>query len=316
MKLNQLRIFVCASRHLNLSNAALELGMSQPAVSLQMKKLEDEFGVKLYRASNRGIELTQQGHEFVESVRPLIEKLDHVERRLKSGGVGAKARLLTIGGTHTLTETVLLQRLVHFRKNYPDVRVNIETGGSSEVEEGVRSARIDIALISGPSHFRECHYEEFGNQEMVAFVGRGHFLGGRTLTLPALMREPLVTKKGGTCVKRLLHWGLKPNIALECAAADAVKAAVIKGLGVGLLFRARIAEDIARGDLHLITVPELKKLSRKSFIVYQKREGLSKAGLDFLADLRRQGRSAAQDADAKAKPAFAGQGAKLDPVGS
>jgi DNA-binding transcriptional LysR family regulator len=71
MKLNQLRIFVCASRHLNLSNAALELGMSQPAVSLQMKKLEDEFGVKLYRASNRGIELTQQGHEFVELAAPI-----------------------------------------------------------------------------------------------------------------------------------------------------------------------------------------------------------------------------------------------------
>lgn len=316
MKLNQLRIFVCASRHLNLSNAAVELGMSQPAVSLQMKKLEDEFGVKLYRGSNRGIELTQQGHEFADSVRPLIEELDRIERGLKSAGVGAKAKLLTIGGTHTLTENVLLQRLVDFRKTYPDIRVNIETGASSVIEEGVRNSRIDIGLISGPSHFRECQYEPFGNQEIVAFVARGHPLGGLTLTLPALMREPLVTKKDGTCVKRLLNWGLKPNIALECGAADAVKAAVIKGLGVGLLFRSRIEKDIERGDLELITVPELQRLSRKSFIVYQKQEGLSKAGLDFLADLRRQTRTAASGNAQPAETVYAATETPLDAVDS
>lgn len=293
MKLNQLRIFVCASRHLNLSNAALELGMSQPAVSLQMKKLEDEFGLKLYRASNRGIELTQQGHAFADSVRPLVEKLDQIERDLKSSSASAKAKLLTIGGTHTLTETVLLQRLVGFRSRYPDIRVNIETGGSAAIEDGVRNSKIDIGLISGPSHFRECEYEEYGNQEMVAFVSGNHPLRGETLTLGELMRKPLVTKKDGTCVKRLLHWGLKPNIALDCGSADAVKAAVMKGLGVGLLFRARIDEDLMRGSLELITVPELQKLSRKSFIVYQKQKSLSKAGLDFLADLKRQTRTAA-----------------------
>lgn len=288
MNLNQLRTFVCASRHRNLSNAALELGMSQPAVSLQMKKLEDEFGVKLYRASNRGIELTQMGHNFADSVRPLIEKLDHIERDLKLSSASAKAKLLTIGGTHTLTETVLLHRLVGFRKLYPDIRINIETGGSGEIEDQVRNSNIDIGLISGPSHFRECEYEEFGNQEMVAFVARDHPLDGHTLTLAQLMDEPLVTKKDGTCVKRLLNWGHKPNIALECGAADAVKAAVMKGLGVGLLFRARIEHDINRGDLGLIKVPELLRLSRKSFIVYKKNKRLSKAGLDFLADLKRQ----------------------------
>lgn len=292
MKLNQLRIFVCASRHLNLSNSALEMGMSQPAVSLQMKKLEEEFGLKLYRASNRGIELTQEGHAFTDSVRPLIEKLDQIERDFKSYSASAKSKLLTIGGTHTLTEMVLLPRLVGFRKRYPDIRINIETAGSAAIEEGVRSSKIDVGLISGPSHFRECDYEEYGNQEFVAFVARNHPLAGANLTMAELMLEPLVTKKGGTCVKRLLHWGLNPNIALECGAADAVKAAALKGLGVGLLFRARVEEDIQRGDLGLIAVPELQKLSRKSFIVYQKQQSLSKAGLDFLADLKRQTRSA------------------------
>jgi DNA-binding transcriptional LysR family regulator len=314
MKLNQLRIFVCAARHLNLSNAALELSMSQPAVSLQMKKLEDEFGVKLYRASNRGIELTQQGHAFADSVRPLIENLDQIEHDLKSSSASAKAKLLTIGGTHTLTETVLLQRLVGFRSRYPDIRINIETGGSATIEAGVRNSKIDIGLISGPSHFRECEYEEFGNQEIVAFVPGDHPLREKTLTLAQLMREQLVTKKGGTCVKRLLHWGLKPNIALECGAADAVKVAVLKNLGVGLLFRARIEDDLLRGDLDLIAVPELQKLSRKSFIVYQKHKNLSKAGLDFLADLKRQPRSATEQDLVAGQALLAPAPTRMDPV--
>lgn len=288
MKLNQLHIFVCASRHLNLSDTAAELGMSQPAVSLQMKKLQDEFGVDLYRASNRGIELTREGRDFAAAVQPLIEKLSLIERQLKLSANDTRAKQLTIGATHTLTETVLLERVVQFRKRHPDVRFVMETAGSPKIEKSVRNGQIDIGLISGPSYFPECEYEEFCDQEIVAFVPAGHRLAGSILTLADLMGEPLVTKKDGTCVKRLFGLGFNPNIALECVAADGIKSAVMKGLGIGLLFRARIKDSLDRKDFGLIRIPELRKLSRKSFIVFPKSNGLTKAGKSFLSSLRKQ----------------------------
>ncbi|MDX1485372.1 MAG: LysR family transcriptional regulator [Alphaproteobacteria bacterium] len=298
MTLKQLQIFLSASRHLNLSNAALELDMSQPAVSLQMRQLQEELGISLYSANNRGIELTQDGQDFAAAIAPPIEELGRVERRFKSPISANAGNHLTIGGTHTLTEAVLLEHLVRFRKKHQNVRVILETGSSPEIEEGVRNATVDIGLISGPSYFDECEYEEFGNQEMVAFVPQDDPLGGHTLSLDALMREPLVTKKNGTCVKRLLRMGLNPNLALECMAGDSVKAGVIRGLGVGLLFRSRIEEELRRQDFRLINVPELRKLSRRSFLVYRRRDRLSKAGRDFLLDL--QGRSSALSAEAVA----------------
>ena len=84
MKLHQLKIFDCAARHLNVTNAARELRMSQPAVSLQLKRLEQEFSAKFYNTSNRGMRLTQQGRAFLDSVRPLLAELDKIDARFKA----------------------------------------------------------------------------------------------------------------------------------------------------------------------------------------------------------------------------------------
>lgn len=84
MKLNQLKIFDCAARHLNVTKAASELRMSQPAASLQLKRLEQEFGTKFYSTSNRGMKLTQQGRAFLDSIRPLLVKLDAIDARFKA----------------------------------------------------------------------------------------------------------------------------------------------------------------------------------------------------------------------------------------
>lgn len=289
MTLSQLRIFVCASRHLNLSGAANELGMSQPAVSLQMKKLQDELGIELYRTSNRGIELTSKGWTFVSDVQPLIEKLGRIESQYKTSAKEARANFLTIGATYTLTETVLLEKLAAFRAKHSDVRVILEAGASPKIEKGVRTGQIDIGLISGPSYFSDCGYEELGEQEIVAFVPYDHPLSGKAMSLAQLMQQPLVTKKDGTYTKRLLRMGLNPNIVLECGGSESIMAAVTKGLGVGVLFRARIKPDIDKKEFGLIRVSELRKLTRKSFIVFSRSKSMSKAGRAFLSSLRKRG---------------------------
>jgi DNA-binding transcriptional LysR family regulator len=109
VKLHQLKIFDCAARHLNVTSAARELRMSQPAVSLQLKRLEQEFSAKFYNTSNRGMKLTQQGRAFLDSVRPLIAELDEIDARFKAPGGARQSKGLTVGGNNTLSVTVLLE---------------------------------------------------------------------------------------------------------------------------------------------------------------------------------------------------------------
>ena len=286
MKLNQLRIFSSAARHLNLTNAAEELGMSQPAVSLQMKCLEEEFGSKFYHASNRGIELTPEGQTFVDAIRPILAELDRIERRFKWQNVSRKSHSLKVGGNHTLSATLLLEALIDFRKRHPNVQIAIETAISAVIEDYVANAKIDIGLINAPRHLSGCAYENYGRQETVAFVPPGHPLADRSMDLEALTREPLVARKESAYIKELIRRGFKPTLTLQFMAPDAVKSAVQKGLGVGLLFQSRIEPEIVKGDFRRIDVPELKKLTRESFIVYRDREPLSPIAEDFIEELR------------------------------
>jgi DNA-binding transcriptional LysR family regulator len=193
-----------------------------------------------------------------------------------------------VGGNHTLSATVLLETLIDFRKLHPAVEVTVETAVSPVIEDYVANSEVDIGLINAPKRLSGCAYETYSKQETFAFVPPGHPLADRTLDLDALIKEPLVARKEAACIKDIKRQGYKPNVTLQFMAPDAVKSAVSKGLGVGLLFRSRIEPDIERGDFHRVDVPELKALIRESFIVYREWEPLSDIAEDFVQALRQR----------------------------
>jgi DNA-binding transcriptional LysR family regulator len=265
VKLHQLKIFDCAARHLNVTSAARELRMSQPAVSLQLKRLEQEFSAKFYNTSNRGMKLTQQGRAFLDSVRPLIAELDKIDARFKAPSGAQQSKGLTVGGNNTLSVTVLLEVLKNFRLRHDDIQIVMETDSSEVIEQRVANSKVDVALINSPHYFPSCSYEIYNEQETLAFVPTDSPIARTAMNLATLTKLPLVTRKESACVKELMRRGYEPNIAMEFVAPDAVKAAVQRGLGVGLLFRARIEPDIEKGDFRAIDLPELQALTHKSY---------------------------------------------------
>jgi LysR family transcriptional regulator of beta-lactamase len=111
MKLRHLKIFDCAARHLNVTRAARELHMSQPAVSLQLKRPEQEFEANFYETSNRGMKLTHQGRTFLDSIRPLFAEIGRIDARFRAPNWPRQSTALTIGGNNTLSVTILLEAL-------------------------------------------------------------------------------------------------------------------------------------------------------------------------------------------------------------
>jgi DNA-binding transcriptional LysR family regulator len=150
----------------------------------------------------------------------------------------------------------------------------------------VLSAAVEIALINHPSSSDQIAYEPYKEMGIVAFAVAASPFVGKKITLTELFQIPLVVRRRSTTLRELLKQGYKPNIAVQCDVSEAVKAAVQKELGVGILYRETVEADLKSRDLKILHVPELEKIKTKSFIIYNKDKPLSSVAQEFLHALR------------------------------
>jgi DNA-binding transcriptional LysR family regulator len=291
MTLHQLRIFDRVATYLNITKAAVALHISQPSVSQQLKLLEEEFGAKFFVRLNQGVELTPEGEEFLNGIRPLLTEAENLEKRFKTRAKAIDNVPLIVGGSTNVCVNVLPRLLMTFKERHPSVQVIMETSDSPVSEKRLLAAELEIALITTPSHRAEIVYEPYEEMEWVAFCLPTNPAARRKLTLKELLEYPLVLRVGGTLEKVLMNLGYKMNIAVRCEASSAVKAAVRLGMGVGILYRDAVASRVAKGTLRLINVPELKQMGAMSFIIYDKRKPLSPMAQEFLQILHEKGES-------------------------
>jgi DNA-binding transcriptional LysR family regulator len=283
--LHQLKIFECVVRHMNITKASAALHISQPSVSQQLKLLEEEFGTKFLIRLNQGVELTSEGEEFFNGIRTLLVEAENLEKRFK-GSPTLDTVPLIVGGSHNVSINVLPKLLMSFKTCHPSVQVVLETNESPIIENRLIASEVEIALITNPSYRAEVIYEPYEEMELVAFCLPSSPLVRKKLTLRELSECPLVLRRGGRLEKALMNLGYKMNIALQCEVSGAVKAAVRMGMGVGILYRTAVASRVAKGNLKVINVPELKQLGIKSFVVYDKRKPLAPMAQEFLQILR------------------------------
>jgi DNA-binding transcriptional LysR family regulator len=299
MTLHQLRIFECVVRQLNITKASALLHISQPSVSQQLKLLEAEFGRKFLIRVNQGVELTCEGKEFFDAIRPLLNEAEKLEKRFKNGATSHDTVPLIVGGSHNVSVNVLPKLLMEFKQRHPAVQFVLETNDSPTVEKRLVAAELEIALLTNPSHRNEIVYEPYEDLEMVAFCLPSNPIARKKLTLKELSECPLVLRRGGRTDRMFTKLAQKVNVALRCELSSTVKAAVRMGMGVGILYRNAVASRVARGTLKLINVPELKDLGIKSYIAYDKRKPLTAMAQEFFQMLLEK-RNSTSEADGKA----------------
>src|SRR5262245_13580446 len=282
MTLHQLRIFECVVRHRNITKASAALHISQPSVSQQLKLLEEECGRRFFMRVNQGVELTSEGDEFFNAIQPLLAEAEHLEKRFKNSPKVNDTAPLIVGGSHNVSVNVLPKLLMTFKERHPSVQFTLETDRSPVIEERLLAAGLEIALITNPSHRAEIVYEPYEELEVVAFCLPTNPLARKKLTLKELVECPLVMRKGGRTDRMFMNLGYKVNVVMRCEVSSAVKAAVRLGMGVGMLYRNAVASRVARGNLRLINVPELKELGFNSFTIYDKRKPLAPMAQEFL----------------------------------
>ena len=270
----RIRVFRSVAEHLNFSRAAEELLLTQPAVTQQIKALEEEFGVPLFDRGGGHIALTPGGKAllpFAEKMRTLGE--DAVAA--VAGAYGQHAGELSIGASQTIGQYLLPTFIAGFLKNNPEVRVRARSGNTDEMLELLLSGDIQLALIEGPELRKDLRIEPFMEDHMVLVVPASHGWADHEVPLEALKGEPLLMREFGSGSRRVVEQalagaGLKPKdltVSMEIDSTEGLLNAVEAGLGVTFVSRWAARNQLALGTVKLARVAGLK-LARRFSVAY------------------------------------------------
>jgi LysR family cys regulon transcriptional activator len=249
MKLNQLRYLVAiADNDLNITVAARALHTSQPAVSKQIRHLEDELGFAMFVREGRAlVRTTPAGEQVIDRARRLVRDAQGI-RGLAADLRKEQAGSLSIATTHTQARYVLPPVLRQFRERFPGVRLHLYQGTSEHIAELVRLNRVDLAIATGASPlFDDLIRLPVYQWRRVLVVPDDHPLAGSAApSVQELARYPLITYSfsftgPSSVLEAFADEGVTPNIALTAWDSDVIKTYVREGFGVGIV--ADIAID-------------------------------------------------------------------------
>ncbi len=249
MELTPLRSFVAVAREGHMTRAARSLGLTQPAVSGQVARLEEELGTALFHRTPKGMELTAAGAAF----------LDHVERALVDldDGVSAVAALqgvqlgtLSLGGGATATTYLLPPLLRTFHERFPGVRLYVREAGSRAVIEAVQAGELDLGVITVPEEPLPARLvvKPWVDDELVLIVPPGHDLRGKErFRWSDLAGQQLVLFEAGSAVRRridgaLERAGVVPQIVMELRSLESIQQMVAQGIGAAFVSRFALHE--------------------------------------------------------------------------
>lgn len=194
MELRHLRYFIAVAEEENVSRAALKLHVSQPALSRQIRDLEDELGFLLLERSAKSVRLTDAGRAFLPEARAVFQRVEdgvNAARSVASGGRGE----LHVGYAPSLTSRILPQALRAFQSELPRVRVALHDLSTEEMLAGLRESKLQIALLVRPAHavLRGIRFEELARDARRLAVSPKHpFAARRSVNVAEAAREPLI----------------------------------------------------------------------------------------------------------------------------
>jgi DNA-binding transcriptional LysR family regulator len=194
MELRHLRYFVAAAEAENVSRAALKLHVSQPALSRQIRDLEEELGFSLFERSAQSVRLTEAGKTFLTEAQAVLQRAEEAVNRARAIATGGRTEL-HVGYAPSPTARIMPPALRAFQAQFPNVRVRLHDLSTEEMLAGVREDKLNLAILVRPARslLRGLRFEELVNDYMCLAVPPDHPLGElRSITLEQVAREPLV----------------------------------------------------------------------------------------------------------------------------
>jgi DNA-binding transcriptional LysR family regulator len=257
MDTRQLRAFCEVVERRSFSQAAERLGVTQPAVSLQVRSLEKRLGTQLLDRSGRRVEPTESGLKLYRSAQRLLALEEEIEGELADEATGELGGTLEIGASTGPGGVVLAQLLCQFAEAHMHINVALSVFDTQTVVERVADRTLELGVVGAAPRHRGVEYEPFLRDTVVLACPPGHAFADRTVTLEQLKGEQLIVMQDGAGVRQMIEDELRGvgmrlrdlDVRLELGLQESVTSAVRGGYGVTFISRSSVENDLAAKTL-------------------------------------------------------------------
>jgi len=290
MDTRQLAAFCAVVERKSFSQAAERLGVTQPAVSLQIRSLEQRLGRQLLDRSGRRVEPTEAGRRLYASAQRVLAAEEHLLEDLDADDEGAITGTLELGASTGPGGTVVPLLLCEFQEQHPDVGVRLTVSDTQTVVDRVAGRELELGIVGAGRRHRGVAFEPFFSDEVVLACPSDHRFAGKTVSLDDLKGEKLIVMQEGAGVRQVIEDELRKagmrlrdlDVRLELGLQESVRSAVLAGHGIAFISRLAIEADLAAGRIATARVRGLDPV-REIFLARATGRSETRAARAFVA---------------------------------
>jgi DNA-binding transcriptional LysR family regulator len=290
MDTRQLAAFCAVVERKSFSQAAERLGVTQPAVSLQIRSLEQRLGRQLLDRSGRRVEPTEAGRRLYASAQRVLAAEEHLLEELDADDEGAITGTLELGASTGPGGTVVPLLLCEFQEQHPDMGVRLTVSDTQTVVDRVAGRELEIGIVGAGRRHRGVAFEPFFSDEVVLACPADHRFAGKTVSLDDLKGEKLIVMQDGAGVRQVIEDELRKagirlrdlDVRLELGLQESVRSAVLAGHGIAFISRLAIEADLAAGQIATARVGGLDPV-REIFLARATGRSETRAARAFIA---------------------------------
>lgn len=295
MNINQFEVFRTIAQAKSFTKAAKILNFTQPAISSQVKALEENFDVTFFERGNTGVRLTEAGkifYEYGEKILSIYEEMGNEIAKVS----GFSKEFINVGASYTAGNYFLPSAIITFKEFNPDVHIRLDIGHGQDIIEDIRERTIDIGVVEGSlANYSDIKKIKLESNQLVLIVPpRNEWLNIDSLTINDLITKPFIAREEESSIRLFVDEYLKTiglsfadfNIVTEITNWEAIKIAVMRNKGVSLVPYPVVKKEVDEGNLLKIDVEDLQ-LAWDMEVITRANEnfsGLKKEFLDFITN--------------------------------
>ena len=283
----RLKIFHTVAKLLNFTKAGEQLHMTQPAVTFQIRQLEDQFNTRLFDRTHNQVTLTYAGKQvymYADRILKIYDDMHHSITEMTgdvSGGV-------SLGASTTIAEYMVPLLIGEFKVKYPDVKISLKESNTEDIVAMVENNVVDLGIVEGSVNNKNLLVEQCRVDQLVVIMPNSHSLASaRTVHVNELLSHPFICRESGSGTQEAITNYVQEqsangmlDVCFELSSPEAIKGAVEAGMGISIVSRASIEKELKLGTL---TAVELSpKLERPFSFVRQRYKFKSRAADELL----------------------------------
>lgn len=286
----QLQVFERIAHHSSFTQAAKELHLTQPTVSMQIKKLSEGLGVDLFEQIGRKAYLTEAGQQLLIAAKKILESLNQVEEQINhlKGLTGGHLRMTVISTAQYFMPRVIKQFLL----DYPNVTITMRTANKEQLVERIHNNEDDFYILGQPPEILPVVSQRLVANPLYFVAHADHHLVGKSLRLQDLENETLLVRESGSGVRAHIErvfdeLGFAAKHQMVLGSNEVIRLGLLENMGIAVVALPTLLQELERKEIALLSVKNFPIL-RHWYLVYPKGKVLSQAAQQFIITMERE----------------------------